>query len=72
MLWVRSEETLFAGIQQIDPKSPWKVLSKPGGFPVPLGPNKKKLEESVFTFRGIVSIFSAIFELVILFWQINF
>ena len=48
------------------------MLSKPGGFPVPLGPNKKKLEESVFTFRGIVSIFSAIFELVILFWQINF
>ena len=72
MLWMRPEDPLFSGVQQIDPKSLWKVLSKQGGFAGSSGSKQEKLEESVFRFRGIVSIFSAILELAVLFWQINF
>ena len=74
MLWMRPEDPLFSGVQQIDPnqRASGKCCRSQVDLPVPLGPNKKKLEESVFRFRGIVSIFSAILELVILFWQINF
>jgi len=42
MLWMRPEDPLFAGVQQIDPKSLWKVLSKPGGFAGSSGSKQEK------------------------------
>jgi hypothetical protein len=42
MLWMRPEDPLFAGVQQIDPKSLWKVLSKPGGFAGSPGSKQEK------------------------------
>ena len=42
MLWMRPEDPLFAGVQQIDPKSLWKVLSKSSGFAGSPGSKQEK------------------------------
>ena len=67
MLWMRPEDPLFSGGPANRSKEPLESTVNAEvsrwDLPVPLGPNKKKLEESVFRFRGIVSNFYAIFNL---------